>query len=207
MPFGAESRLGKAPQRVAARASGVGRLGRSPSPALGRSGNGGGIAKRGYYAVRVGRRPGIFRTWDECKDLVVKYPRAEFKRFASLNEAADFLRAPALAGSSLSEAQVQSFLLDADGSNGFESSQQPCPSHDAGRNSSLARIATETASPMQRDVCADPISPAFSAMMGEAPEAETIVVYTDGSCLGNGGRRAKAGIGVYFGPDDRRFAN
>lgn len=27
-----------------------------------------------------------------------------------------------------------------------------------------------------------------------------VIVYTDGSCLGNGGKDARAGIGVYFGP-------
>ncbi|KAJ3321582.1 hypothetical protein HDU76_014069 [Blyttiomyces sp. JEL0837] len=31
-----------------------------------------------------------------------------------------------------------------------------------------------------------------------------LVVYTDGSCLGNGTRCPRAGVGVYFGPGDRR---
>lgn len=29
---------------------------------------------------------------------------------------------------------------------------------------------------------------------------EYVVVYTDGCCCGNGRRRARAGIGVYWGP-------
>jgi ribonuclease HI len=29
-------------------------------------------------------------------------------------------------------------------------------------------------------------------------------VYTDGSCIGNGSKNAKAGIGIYFGPNDPR---
>ena len=32
----------------------------------------------------------------------------------------------------------------------------------------------------------------------------TRIVYTDGSCLSNGTRYAKAGVGVYFGDDDPR---
>jgi len=31
-----------------------------------------------------------------------------------------------------------------------------------------------------------------------------IIVYTDGACIDNGGPNAKAGIGVYFGPEDPR---
>jgi ribonuclease HI len=34
--------------------------------------------------------------------------------------------------------------------------------------------------------------------------SNTIQVYTDGSCLYNGTKRAKAGVGVYFGQDDPR---
>lgn len=34
-----------------------------------------------------------------------------------------------------------------------------------------------------------------------------VVVYTDGSSLGNGQRGAVAGVGVYFGANDKRYAN
>lgn len=30
-------------------------------------------------------------------------------------------------------------------------------------------------------------------------------IYTDGSSLKNGGAHARAGVGVYFGPEDERF--
>lgn len=32
-----------------------------------------------------------------------------------------------------------------------------------------------------------------------------VVIYTDGSSLGNGAHGAVAGVGVYFGPQDRRY--
>ncbi|KAI8825791.1 ribonuclease H-like domain-containing protein, partial [Fimicolochytrium jonesii] len=31
-----------------------------------------------------------------------------------------------------------------------------------------------------------------------------ILIYTDGSCLGNGAHHARAGIGIFFGPSDPR---
>ena len=48
------------------------------------------MAKK-YYAVRVGKTPGIFETWDECKAAVDGYSGAVFKGFGSLEEAKAFV--------------------------------------------------------------------------------------------------------------------
>ena len=48
------------------------------------------MAKK-YYAVRVGKTPGIYQTWDECKVLVDGYPGAKYKSFGTLAEAEAFL--------------------------------------------------------------------------------------------------------------------
>ena len=34
------------------------------------------------YAVRIGRTPGVYKTWDECKEQTQGYPGAVFKKFA-----------------------------------------------------------------------------------------------------------------------------
>lgn len=44
-----------------------------------------------YYAVKVGKTPGIYRTWDECKAMVDGYPGAKYKSFSSLAEAEAFV--------------------------------------------------------------------------------------------------------------------
>lgn len=44
-----------------------------------------------YYAVRKGRKPGIYRSWAECQDQVSGYPNAEFKSFKDKAEAEAFL--------------------------------------------------------------------------------------------------------------------
>lgn len=38
----------------------------------------------------------------------------------------------------------------------------------------------------------------------DMPQSETIYVYTDGSCIFNGKPNARAGYGIYFGPNDPR---
>lgn len=44
-----------------------------------------------FYAVKNGKTPGIFETWDECKKSVDGYSGAVFKSFKTKDEALDFL--------------------------------------------------------------------------------------------------------------------
>lgn len=46
-----------------------------------------------YYAVKKGKKTGIFRTWDECKAVVNGYPGAQYKSFLSMEEAQAYLGA------------------------------------------------------------------------------------------------------------------
>mgnify|MGYP002870093832 CR=1 FL=1 len=48
-------------------------------------------AKKKYYAVKTGKVPGIFESWDECKASVDGFPKAEYKGFATLEEARAYL--------------------------------------------------------------------------------------------------------------------
>ena len=44
-----------------------------------------------FYAVRKGKVPGIYNSWDACKRMVDGYPGAIYKRFKSKKEAEDFV--------------------------------------------------------------------------------------------------------------------
>ncbi|MBU5668679.1 ribonuclease H family protein [Peptoniphilus sp. MSJ-1] len=44
-----------------------------------------------YYAVRVGRNPGIYKTWDECKREVTGFKGASYKKFSNLKDAENFI--------------------------------------------------------------------------------------------------------------------
>ena len=48
------------------------------------------MAKK-YYAVRVGKVPGIYQTWDDCKKNVHGFPAAEYKSFTSMEEAKAYM--------------------------------------------------------------------------------------------------------------------
>lgn len=49
------------------------------------------MAKK-YYAVRVGKTPGIYLSWDVCKAMVDGYPGAKYKGFTSIQEAEAYLK-------------------------------------------------------------------------------------------------------------------
>ena len=44
-----------------------------------------------FYAVRKGKVPGIYSSWDACKRMVDGYPGAIYKSFKSKKEAEDFV--------------------------------------------------------------------------------------------------------------------
>ena len=50
------------------------------------------MAKNNYYAVRIGKTPGIYKTWEDCKAQVIGYKGAIYKGFAEKQDAEDFLR-------------------------------------------------------------------------------------------------------------------
>lgn len=52
-----------------------------------------------YYAVKKGRNPGVYTTWDEAKKEVDGFSGAEFKSFKTLAEANSFLEATTITNS------------------------------------------------------------------------------------------------------------
>ena len=44
-----------------------------------------------FYAVKVGKIPGIYNTWDDCKVQVEGFPGATYKSFKTAAEAADYM--------------------------------------------------------------------------------------------------------------------
>lgn len=49
------------------------------------------MAKK-YYAVKRGRKSGIYQTWDECKLQTLGFSNAQYKSFQTLEDAKEFLK-------------------------------------------------------------------------------------------------------------------
>ena len=50
-----------------------------------------------FYAVKKGKIPGIYNSWDDCKKMVDGFPGAVYKSFKTLEEAEAFVGADASA--------------------------------------------------------------------------------------------------------------
>ncbi|NXW76367.1 RNH1 Ribonuclease, partial [Hirundo rustica] len=156
-----------------------------------------------FYAVRTGRRTGVYRTWAECQEQVNKFPSASFKKFASEKDAWSFVRAglpepqqqAARAGSASGRTGRRAGGRPAGGSVQARRHCQRCGCcRNAGttpfRSSSLAQLRGDGLRTW-RWMC---------QRSGSVSGGDFAVVYTDGCCTGNGHNRARAGIGVYWGP-------
>ena len=49
------------------------------------------MCKKKYYAVKVGKVPGIYLTWDECSSQVIGFKGAKYKSFPTIEEAQAFI--------------------------------------------------------------------------------------------------------------------
>ena len=51
-----------------------------------------------YYAVKKGRKPGVYQSWAECKAMVDGFPGAVYKSFKTREEAVAFAKAATYTG-------------------------------------------------------------------------------------------------------------
>ncbi|XP_028296372.1 ribonuclease H1 isoform X2 [Gouania willdenowi] len=152
-----------------------------------------------FYAVRKGFEPGVYHSWAECKNQVDKFPSAVFKKFSSEREAWAFVRGvylpplPPLPPPSLPEPKKDlSLLLPKRGPEPLEyiplgKKRLHSAPDDQGEELNKRVKPSEESSSKSSD--------GFT-YMGDA-----VVVYTDGCCSSNGLKHARAGIGVYWGPN------
>ncbi|TNK98469.1 ribonuclease HI, partial [Mycoplasmopsis pullorum] len=49
------------------------------------------MSQKKYYVVKVGKVPGIYETWAQTQEQVTKFPNAQYKAFATKDEALDYL--------------------------------------------------------------------------------------------------------------------
>ncbi|TPX57089.1 hypothetical protein SpCBS45565_g08270 [Spizellomyces sp. 'palustris'] len=151
-------------------------------------------ARKSFYAVRSGRVPGIYSTWDECKSQVDGFPKSRFKGFKTRQEAEAFMGGVVNVGTSTGGActvpvtRIQQGMLNGLKDGGLESK----------RKSPSTVVSPTVISPTQFMGVSVP-----SPLTGQCNALDTLPVlpiYTDGSCLSNGSERARAGYGIYFGP-------
>ncbi|KAI0289770.1 ribonuclease H-like domain-containing protein [Russula brevipes] len=171
------------------------------------------MPRAGYYAVKIGRRPGIYTTWEDCREQVDGYPCAKYKKLRTVEEAEAWVQGSASQSRSMEQRgvpyPVQSKIKPANGS--LVQARPPTTSKLGGQvpmSSSTSTPVTpaQTVQPEpESQFTTGPSSARSRAKEGPSRTARVEdVVYTDGACSGNGQPGSVAGIGVWWGPNDPR---
>lgn len=131
--------------------------------------------KTAYYAVRKGRTPGIYPTWEECEAQVKNFHGAVYKKLTTETEALAFMT-------------TESHLS--------APSSKPSSSAALPATISPPRSVAATSSTFH------PSTAVVTKVKEEEPGYD--VVYSDGACKGNGQVVSVAGVGVWWGWNDPR---
>ncbi|XP_070556831.1 ribonuclease H1-like [Ptychodera flava] len=160
---------------------------------------------RWFYAVRVGRKPGIYATWDDCQKQVTGFSGARFKKFPTQNEAEAFIGNATQTGENHQQTNqpdsvtgriaksTVSFTTKGSSSTQCSSvSEHPNQSSHGPNQSRTGKRSFSTDSNSNRQKKRPKI---------DLNKVDRVVVYTDGACSSNGRNGARAGLGVYWGPE------
>ncbi|XP_012818071.1 ribonuclease H1 isoform X1 [Xenopus tropicalis] len=150
---------------------------------------------RMFYAVRTGRKPGVYNTWDECKEQVDKFPLARYKKFASEEDAWNFVRnqESSSKSSSVDTGETKEPPTQATGLHNVVPQQRAKRPLYKAQSSSTEEAAPKRTKLIDLTELPSSHNGAFKYM------GDSVVVYTDGCCSQNGRLKARAGIGVYWG--------
>jgi ribonuclease HI len=149
-----------------------------------------------YYVVKRGHKPGIYKTWAECKAAVDGFKNPIFKKFGSFEEANTFYKAELPV---FSQAPKKTPSARATGSN---HATETIDIRNGG-------VITGTLSSLEmeriRAICTNIKSAPFSADLNYNVNAwnvlnDEIYIFTDGSSKrSQNGGASVAGLGVYLG--------
>jgi ribonuclease HI len=180
-----------------------------------------------FYAVRNGHRPGIYNDWPSAQKQITGFNKPKHKSFTTRAEAEAFLRDPSpqngvasnplttglgIMGSSLTD----SVSTPPPATKKRKSAVAPEPSEPAppgygplptdAEDDFDNRIKLDPVTGQLRHKTADEMQRTQVMSRNDPAPGEFLTVYTDGSCRGNGQKGSIAGVGVYFGPQDPRYA-
>lgn len=167
-----------------------------------------------YYAVKSGRQPGIYNTWDECK-ANTHGVHAVYKKFATKEEADAFCNPSSDNHSASSSSHhgnygssIRSYSPEPVS---YQYSSKPTVYHESTSSHSNStrftpliekrkHVFDDDSDRIRKQTRYEHAAPTY------AKKAHT-VVYTDGASSNNGKSHARAGYGVYWGDNDPRNAS
>lgn len=159
-----------------------------------------------FYAVHKGRTPGVYTDWAKASNEIAGFKGPVHKAFKTREEALDFVKnghppKRELQESSRETPPAKKQKKDTDSSDElveYTAGEGPLPP-DA-EDGFDPRI---TLNPVTGKI--EYKNPTTKWQAVNLQDDKPVIIYTDGSALGNGANGAVAGVGVYFGPQDKRY--
>ncbi|KAG9693288.1 hypothetical protein KCU95_g9755, partial [Aureobasidium melanogenum] len=158
-----------------------------------------------FYGVHKGHKPGVYTSWADAQNTIADFKGAVYKSFKTREEAQSFFKngpQPKRASEELSqpspptkkqkkETEEHEDLVE------YSAGEGPLP---AGAEDGFDPRITLNALTGKVEYK----EPTTKWQAVNLQDDKPVIIYTDGSSLGNGAHGAVAGVGVYFGPKDKR---
>lgn len=180
-----------------------------------------------FYAVARGRNSGIYNSWSDCKQQTDGFSKAKFKSFRTRGEAEEFMRENGASDNYVKNEGYYSFSqnepsveLDEDDYEEPEietEAERPILGKRRRFTNTTIRQTRKRRKIEAIGTVKDSIENNLKSIQttlhsllplikkrNEFKNLEPMSIYTDGACQSNGQRKARAGVGVYFGPNDGR---
>lgn len=159
-----------------------------------------------FYGVHKGHKPGVYTSWADAQNTITDFKGAVYKSFKTREEAQSFFKngpQPKRASEELSQTspptKKQKKEIE-EHENLVEHSAGEGPLPAGAEDGFDPRI---TLNPLTGKV--EYKEPTTKWQAVNLQDSKPVIIYTDGSSLGNGAHGAVAGVGVYFGPKDKRY--
>ena len=181
-----------------------------------------------YYVVKRGKNPGIYNSWEECKEQVNEFSKPIFKKFSNYkiarsyfdNEPYKINKMNKYFNITTEKKKTTTFkennymnTKNKDITYYFNTNEEQTYN----KNDEISNIKTinlsesnisdnyvKESNNSNNDIKIIKINNTEVKDTSVNLNKNTIIVYTDGSCLNNGKKNAKGGIGVWFGYNDTR---
>ncbi|THW77639.1 hypothetical protein D6D19_02088 [Aureobasidium pullulans] len=158
-----------------------------------------------FYGVHKGHKPGVYTLWADAQNTIADFKGAVYKSFKTQAEAEVFSRdghaqkRPSEEPSQTTPPAKKQKQDTDDLEDLVEHAAGEGPLPEGAEDGFDPRI---TLNPVTGKIEYKEATTKWQAV--NLQDDKPVVIYTDGSSLGNGAHGAVAGVGVYFGPQDRR---
>ena len=175
-----------------------------------------------YYAVQAGKKPGVYTDWPSAQEQIRGFRKPRHKKFNTRQEAEAFVNAGTKSGPLESmlnlspDEQIRRIIVQhsAPGltfngihapkdKEGIEYSAGSGPLPPGAEDNFDPNVKLNDDGNIVRKTVEEKFQ--FKTISAEKNPPSMLKIYTDGSSLNNGYPGAKAGVGVFFGPENPMY--